>query len=211
MNNNIDIKSLIYQVVPIFVAVALIAGATLAYQQLQKAIYSAEALVVVAPSNVTLSYDNSQHQIELEHTIHLEPGDHSLYFTKEGFDPIKKTITVGEHDQKVITAALEPSSENALGEIDSEINQAAYQGVSDLEFIETESQFENAPIESRLPFSNLLFSIEYRPAIHDQPAVVVIDAPDGYRQSALNTIHNWGYSLADLNINFTNHNNPFAL
>src|SRR5690606_12422556 len=70
------------------------------------------------------------------------------------------------------------------------------------------------PIARHLPYKTFFYSIGYRMDPTDPSGnsiIIEIDAPEGYRQSALYRIRQLGYDPTDFTINFRDYENPFPL
>lgn len=147
--------------------------------------------------------------------IYLNEGLHSLVVSKDGFSRFTKTIDLKKDDQ-TIAVILSPESKEALEW--SKQHESEYRKVqakSEIAAAEAGKRFNKLnPIARHLPYKSFTYSIGHRMDTTDPSGnsiIVVIDAPEGYRQSALYHIRKLGQDPTDLTIDFINYENPFTL
>lgn len=68
---------------------------------------------------------------------------------------------------------------------------------------------------SELPYEETLFTLSVDPASAkqsgDTPPVIIVTAAEGYRNSAVSKMKEFGYNTADLQFTFKNYTSPFSL
>lgn len=165
--------------------------------------------LLVAPSDATIYIDNVSVRGS---STRRNAGEYELRVEREGFQDYQQTINVAEDSQQFIVA-LTPLTRNAI-ELAQEDD--AYLQIED-EFGEQavttgDILLDNNPIINELPHQSFFLSIGYRLDPDDpteESIIVEVDAGEGYRELALQKIKDWGYDPTNLNINFSNHRNPF--
>lgn len=196
----------------IILALVAIPIATLIGFAVYAASYSAVVAFAVAPQESSVSYQSSSQIIRDGDTIRLKPGTYDFTFSKDGFITQVKTVEVKEDLQNVIPVSLTPTSDDAAEELSSDVNITALQGMADITNTYIEEQSATDPTVANLPFSNLLFSIDYYKPAHtdaDEPFIIVIDAISIYRYAAMEKLRSMGYNPADYTYEFTDSSNPF--
>ena len=148
-------------------------------------------------------------------TNYLDTGIYQLRVEREGFKPYEKTVVL-EEDKQTVAVILTPDSQEAI----------AYGKENEKEYLKVQAQAEVAtgeagktfhdanPIAKDLPYKTFFYSVGYRMDQSDPSGnsiIIEIDAPEGYRQSALYRIRQLGYDPTDFTINFRDYENPFAL
>ena len=166
----------------------------------------------VFPNDTTITVDN---EVIKTGTVYFTPGTYQLEAEKEGYDTYTKTLIVEEEEQTV-AIILTPDSEEAF----------EYGRSNEKEYLEVQAQGEIAamergktfneqnPIAKHLPYKTFFYSIGYRMDQRDPSGnsiIIEIDAPEGYRQSAIYRIRQLGYDPTDFTINFREYENPFPL
>lgn len=142
----------------------------------------------------------------------LVPGNYTFSATRGGFAKAESTITVTKESEDInVRLLLTPVSEKAIkwasDHSDEYQELEAQAGEESAE--QGEAFNEKYPITSRLPFKNLLFSINYTTLDTKNGFKILIEASTAKdRQYAIRQIKNWGYDPSDYEIVFTNFNNP---
>ena len=166
----------------------------------------------VFPNDTTITIDD---EVTKTGTIYLDPGTYQLEAEKEGYDTYTKTLIVEEENQTVVII-LTPESEEAFEygrNNEEEYREVQAQGeIAAMERGETFNK--RNPIAKHLPYKTFFYSIGYRMDQRDPSGnsiIIEIDAPEGYRQSAIYRIRQLGYDPTDFTINFREYENPFPL
>lgn len=165
---------------------------------------------VPTDSNVTINGERLSRG-----TAYLAPGEYHVRGDKDGFSSFEQTFLVNEA-RAIIALSLQPISDEAkewaerhekdYGRIDSHGAQLAR--------LSGKFFHEQNPIARHLPYRSLIYSIGYKADPTDpinRGIIIVIDAPEPYRQAALNKIRNLGFDPTDFTIEFLNYENPFPL
>jgi len=165
------------------------------------------------PADTRIEIDGRKHK---RGTVYLEPGNYKIAAYREGFENYIDTLTV-DTSTSSLAIMLNPITEEAK-EMLNKTHKKDYDRARKVSYEVKEEygrQFkEKNPITELLPDKSFIFSIGY---IRDQSdpsgnsIIVTIDANEGYRQAALNRIHQLGYDPTDLNILFRDYENPFPL
>lgn len=204
-------KSVFVKII-VVAAIALLAGGV---YLISLSIYRSDkskVTIYTVPNSAEITFNDHK----LSNGVHyLKPGYYKIKVSKEGFLPYEEPVDIKQPSQ-IINVALSPDSEEASSWLQE--NEEQYLGYEQIAGEQATQEgaivIEKNPIINKLPFKNLLFTIGYRADTSDstgQSIIVEIDAVDGYRQSAINQIENWGFDPAELNINFRNYQNPFSL
>jgi hypothetical protein len=171
-----------------------------------------QVTVSTIPSDATITLNK---KIVGNGDIYVVPGDYTVVIEKPGFATQTNTVTFTK-PTGTIDIALTPESTEAKTWATAHASYyTAYEGRAGAisELVGQAFQKIN-PVVKNLPFQNLLFMIGYLANPTDASGnsiIVTIDAPEGYRQAAINKIAEWGIKAADLNIIFTGYENPFSL
>lgn len=147
---------------------------------------------------------------------YVKPGQSKVVVEKPGFTTYSADNVTFSGSSGAIDIAL--TAESADAQTWSSNHQAeylAYEGrAGDRAIAEGAKDNSINPVIKYLPFKNLLFNIGYFADQTDSSGksiIVTIDAPEGYRQAAINKISEWGVNPAGLNIIFKSYENPFSL
>ena len=168
----------------------------------------------VLPTDAKVSIDGKP--VEIKETIHVAAGAHQIQATADGFEEYSVSYLVDASiEEPVMVITLLPVSDKAKDYVRN--NQQQYAEQERLAGQEARQQsepfFRESPIAKELPFSNLVYTIGYKRVnpnnADDQSITIEVDAPMGYRNSAVNKIRELGYDPAEFTINFKNYNNPF--
>lgn len=167
--------------------------------------------VYLVPSDATLTANGERISAG---TAYLKPGNYTVKASKDGFREYSTQVTINAPNQTEIDIALGPVSEEAKKWVaEHQDLYLAYEGrVGGRANKRGEAFSEKNPITSRLPVTNLLYSIGYRSDTSDPSGnsiIIEIDTTRGYRRAALEKIREIGYDPTDYKINFTNYENPF--
>ena len=148
-------------------------------------------------------------------TTYIPPGEYTLIANRSGFQTHQEVLNI-KNGTDSISIMMEASSEEGEKWISDHTSlYQEFEARSGKEVIESGQSFYDAnPIVADLPFRNSLFVIGYEHPKDDpdsEKIIVTIDAPYGYRESAIYQIEQLGYKPADYQIRFNNYENPFAL
>lgn len=147
-------------------------------------------------------------------TVYVVPGTYSIKASKSGFADFTASEYL-DHSGQIVTLLLDAQTVEAKKWMqDHQDTYAEFEGKAGEQANTRGDDFQKKnPITGILPYSNLIYTIGYKadPADPSGNSIIIeIDASDGYRQSALFQITQWGYNPADFKINFRNYKNPFA-
>jgi hypothetical protein len=145
-------------------------------------------------------------------TMYFEPGTYTLRASKPGFENISRDFTINETQKTLVVAptAISPEAKEWAKK-----NADKIQNQQQIHAAEIGRDFNRRnPIAIHLPYKTFFYSVGYRMDKSDPSGnsiIIEIDAPEGYRQSALYRIRQLGYDPTDFTINFRNYENPFSL
>ncbi len=168
--------------------------------------------ILTIPSDAKITLNK---QVVGNGDVYIAPGKYTYKIQKDGFTPYIETVIFSKPSGS-IDIGLAPESTEAKDWAEKHASDyMAYEQRSGLRAQLAGQAFkETNPIVNNLPYKNLLFTIGYfaNPADASGNSIIVtIDAPEGYRQAAINKINEWGYNPAELNIIFKGYENPFSL
>lgn len=148
-------------------------------------------------------------------TTYLRPGTYAVRASHDGFQDVSSTLRVNSSTKNYVVS-LEPITEDAKKWVDE--HQEEYVHIRQLgeKSIRQSGEYfyEKNPIAKKLPYKTFMYAIGYQKDPSDpseNSIIVTIDAPEGYRQSALYQIRRLGFDPTDLNILFRDYENPFPL
>jgi DNA-binding MarR family transcriptional regulator len=167
--------------------------------------------VAVVPSDAHTTVDG---QSVSSGTIYLKPGSYTVTSKKDGFADYSEKQQI-EDNQSSIVVSLTPESADAKKWADD--HNAEYLANESLAG-QAADTFSNDfrdknPIVNVLPYDNYIFTIGYENDQSDptnNSVIITIDAPEGYRNAAIDQIRSLGYDPTTLNIKFRNYTDPFA-
>jgi hypothetical protein len=167
--------------------------------------------VNIVPSDARATFNG---QPQSSGIAYLKKGSYEIKASKKGFADFSEKIMI-DHDHQAIPIGLNPISSEAKKWADD--NQQLYfdlEGEAGDEAIVNGNEFRNKnPITDALPYENALYTIGYRadPADSTGNSIIIeIDAPEGYRNAAIQQIRDLGYEPTDFKINFRDYTNPFS-
>jgi hypothetical protein len=133
---------------------------------------------------------------------------------KDGFTSSTSTTIITD-DSKFIAVSLEPSSDAAKKWAENNQNQYL-----DLEkFVGSASENSGKTLASKnpivrdLPISGPTYTVGYVLDSKDTSStsiILTVHSPAGYRNEAIRSIYQAGYSPAEYTISFTDYTNPFT-
>ena len=202
MNKKIITASALF--LGLFVVVAIVYLLTANIGKNQVAIYT-------LPADATVTIDGKAVSGE---TQYLAAGEYAIKVERQDFRSQTIVKQVVDGNNTAVTIGLEPANDagqkwlddnaEAVAEFESKVGAVAN--------AEGEAFQKKNPIVKDLPYQNYLFTIGYRSDPGDpsgQSIILVIDAPEIYRQQALTQIYNLGYDPTDYKINFSNFRSDF--
>lgn len=164
------------------------------------------------PNDMTIKIDD---KTVTPGTLYFAPGAYRLEAEKKGYDSYTRTIVL-KNNKQTIAVILTPNSDEAFEY--GRKNEAAYRKVQaqgEVAAAESGQLFSKLnPITKDLPYKTFFYSVGYRMDQADPSGnsiIIEIDAPEGYRQSAIYRIRQLGYDPTDFTINFRDYENPFPL
>lgn len=147
-------------------------------------------------------------------TAYLEAGKYTIEGKKDGFENYKEEVTIGSPNNEIIDVALPAVSDSAKEW--AKKNQKLYlerEGRGGERARERGDEFHKLnPITTKLPVSNVLYTISYTMDPTDfsgNSIILQVTAPAGYREGVLNKIRDLGYDPTNFKINFKVYENPF--
>ncbi len=169
-----------------------------------------EVEIATIPSDATIAIETIGSLSPGTH--YITPGSYQAKITRDGFEPLSRELVVEESNNLPILISLDPNSpkgEEWMAENQSKVLE--FEGLAGTKAnIEGDELRRQNPLINNLPHRNLLYSIGYKnDPSNDMSVIITIDAPDIYKEAALQQIENWGYDPTRYNIEFTNYENPF--
>ena len=168
-------------------------------------------VIEVVPGDAVITIDDKKIGTGKQYVV---PGSHVIQAKKEGFADFRTTKYLDQTDQ-IVAIPMIPESDEAKKWADTNqdlfLKLEGQAGVAANQ--EGESFRTKNPIVNLLPHENLLYTIGYQNDESDPTGnsiIITIDAADGYRQSALYQIYQWGYDPTQFKINFRDYANPFS-
>lgn len=145
----------------------------------------------------------------------LANGTYKIHAEKEGFYPYDEDVVIDD-DSKTVAVTLLPDSEDAQKWFDANQQQYLDQeaAMGDIYGQEGQSVVDANPIIADLPLKseNYLWEIGYKQNPNDKTGrsiIVTIQAPEGFRNAAIQDIIDHGYNPGDYQIEFSDFVNPF--
>lgn len=144
----------------------------------------------------------------------LANGTYTITAKKDGFTDFTTTAVIDDNS-KYIVIALAPESSEAKKW--AEQNQNLYleqESKSGKQAAEAGGAFAaKNPIVEYLPVNNYTYNVGYKLDQHDTTGdsiIITVDADEGYRNAAVQSISELGFDPGDYNIEFDNYTNPFT-
>jgi DNA-binding MarR family transcriptional regulator len=167
--------------------------------------------VAVVPSDAHTTVDG---QSVSSGTIYLKPGSYTVTSKKDGFADYSEKQQI-EDNQSSIVVSLTPESADAKKWADDHNSEyLANESLAGQAADTFSNDFRDKnPIVNVLPYDNYIFTIGYENDQSDptnNSVIITIDAPEGYRNAAIDQIRSLGYDPTTLNIKFRNYTDPFA-
>ncbi|OGL37414.1 hypothetical protein A3E49_02920 [Candidatus Saccharibacteria bacterium RIFCSPHIGHO2_12_FULL_49_19] len=167
----------------------------------------------VIPEDSTITLDGS---VIKERTLDVQPGEHSIEASKEGFKPHKLDFETAKGATKEIYLLPEPTSEEALEWLRANPDiQLRRESFASQNVTEQQAIFENEyPILTVLPYISADFRVDYGvskkyPDNPNKIALYITAISPELRKMAVNWIMSQGYNPAEYEIVFVNFDNPF--
>jgi hypothetical protein len=147
-------------------------------------------------------------------TVYLAPGSYNVESSKDGFAKYSQKQQI-EANQSSIVVSLTPESADAKKWADDHNSDyLANESLAGQAADTFSNDFRDKnPIVNVLPYDNYIFTIGYENDQSDptnNSVIITIDAPEGYRNAAIDQIRSLGYDPTTLNIKFRNYTDPFA-
>ena len=168
--------------------------------------------VTVAPGDATIIVDGKNTG---QGTIYLKSGQkYSVTVSKDGFKSYNGSQYIDATNNS-ITVALSPESSAAQKWVQDNQNQyTSVEGQAGAREDAAGQTFtDKNPITNNLPIDNLIYTIGYKRDPGDPSGntiILTVDAAEGYRNGAIQAIHDLGYDPSKFKIEFYNYKNPFA-
>ena len=170
-----------------------------------------EVTINAIPEDASLTLDGKQIRPGV---TYLKEGSYTIKGSKEGFTDFTAQVYV-DKDHKLMSVPLVPASKEAKEWQQKNMNKYTLleRAAGRAAAKEGETFREKNPITIVLPYKNLIYKIGYRadPADASGNSIILeIDAPEGYRNAAVQQIRNLGYDPTNFKINFRDYKNPFS-
>lgn len=168
--------------------------------------------VLTIPSDAKITLNK---QVVGNGDSYVLPGQYTVKVEKNGFTTDTETMTFTKPTGS-IDVGLTPESTDAKAWAEVHASDyTAYEGRAGAKSeLAGQTLQQINPIVKNLPFENLLFKIGYIADPVDSSGntiIITVNAPEGYRQAAINKIAEWGFKPAELNIIFVGYENQFSL
>lgn len=168
--------------------------------------------VVIFPSDAQVTID--QQKIN-QGTIYLEAGTYDVTASRNGFKSYTSTLVVNP-SVRTYVVSLESNSKEGNEWLQSHNDDLLRVRALGEQAAQESGEYFNKknPIAAKLPYRTFMYTVGYRMDPSDPSGnsiIIEIDAPEGYRQSALYRIRQLGYDPTDFTINFRDYENPFPL
>lgn len=169
--------------------------------------------VYVLPENAKVTIGSAEVS---EGTIYLAPGTYKVTASSPGYGNYSNVYNVTTSTKNpVLNIILAPESSDAQDYYNSNKDlYAQREGLGSQQAHQQSALITSKnPLIQKLPYSNLIYTIGYRADPSDpsgESVIIVIDAPIGYRNAAVNQIKALGFDPTDYKISFENYVNPFS-
>jgi hypothetical protein len=197
----------------LFIILAVIASVYLIIYSIYSATRKYTADIITIPNFTKVTVDGKNVKAG---KINLSPGVHEIEGSAEGFETVKKMVTIQDNAPiKKITVFPNPDSDSALQW--AAANPDIIKNRERLAGEEARSEgdrFRNTnKITSQLPYRSLIFNIDYGISkTNPDDLILYIKAPSALdRQYAIAQIKDWGYDPSLYTIIFTEFANPLGV
>ena len=166
--------------------------------------------LLISPDKAEIAFDNQK--VTGSQVVHIKPGTYDFKASRSGFEDKTIRTEVKQGSPIKIVFSLKPLTQEASKEAlssskISEIDKTTTNRLAN----EQQTLEKTNPVIKKLPIKNLLYSIGYKMDPNKPNGVIIeIDAPEGYRNAAINKIKEQGFDPATLNITFRNYANTFT-
>lgn len=166
--------------------------------------------LLISPDKAEIAFDNQK--VTSSQVVHIKPGTYDFKASRSGFEDKTIRTEVKQGSPLKIVFSLKPLTQEASKEAlssskISEIDKTTTNRLAN----EQQTLEKTNPVIKKLPIKNLLYSIGYKMDPNKPNGVIIeIDAPEGYRNAAINKLKEQGFDPATLNITFRNYANTFT-
>ena len=147
-------------------------------------------------------------------TVYLAPGKYSIKSSKDGFADYSSDQQIEANQATIVVSLTAQSDEAKKWADDHQSDYLANESLAGQAADTFSSDFRDKnPIVNVLPYDNYIFTIGYENDQSDptnNSVIITVDAPEGYRNAAIEQIRSLGYDPTNLNIKFRNYTDPFA-
>lgn len=147
-------------------------------------------------------------------TVYLAPGKYSIKSSKDGFADYSSDQQIEANQATIVVSLTAQSDEAKKWADDHQSDYLANESLAGQAADTFSSDFRDKnPIVNVLPYDNYIFTIGYENDESDptnNSVIITVDAPEGYRNAAIEQIRSLGYDPTNLNIKFRNYTDPFA-
>ncbi len=166
--------------------------------------------LLISPDKAEIAFDNQK--VTGSQVVHMKPGVYDFKASRNGFEDKTIRVEVKQGSPLKLVFALRPLTNEATKEAQSSSKISEIDKTTTDRLASEQQELEKAnPVIKKLPIKNLIYSIGYKMDPSRTNSVIVeIDAPEGYRNAAINKIKEQGFDPATLNITFRNYANTFT-
>jgi hypothetical protein len=166
--------------------------------------------LLISPDKAEIAFDNQK--VTGSQVVHMKPGVYDFKASRNGFEDKTIRVEVKQGSPLKLVFALRPLTNEATKEAQSSSKISEIDKTTTDRLASEQQELEKAnPVIKKLPIKNLIYSIGYKMDPSRTNSVIVeIDAPEGYRNAAINKIKEQGFDPATINITFRNYANTFT-
>lgn len=159
--------------------------------------------LVLVPNEVELRYNNTTNSVKNNQVLKLHPGDYTLQFSRDGFEPEVHNVKVSEGKTTSLMVALKALTPEAKRMISDPDSQRRLEMISGYEIDKGGSKLEeDNPILKELPIVDKYFVINPCEAMYKKSGIALcIQAIDDFHYNrALEELKRRGYNPDDFEI-----------
>lgn len=166
--------------------------------------------LLISPDKAEITFDNQK--ATGSQVVHIKPGAYDFKASRSGFEDKTIHVEVKKGSPLKLVFALKPLTNEAAKEAQSSSKISEIDKTTTDRLASEQKSLEKAnPVIKKLPIKNLIYSIGYKMDPSRTNGVIVeIDAPEGYRNAAINELKKQGFDPTTLNITFRDYANTFT-